>query len=671
MASAPPDALFPPGIHEALETLAGGDALAGLEGIVEALRPRRGLSPDAGIHALTHLLAHYPRYRAALRDLLRRYLSDASAAGLYSQSGILANTGFFTELGRRLIGRVLPPPRDDTLNGVVGILFDSGEHADWLEALSAQDLRALHAALHLEEESAADWRTPWLAILDALDMLSVRLAAMGVEPELMRHYRVPRDRHNPFLAQNTELQGWLMAARDAVFNAEPLPDAAQFAVLLEQCRSAAGQVRRSAGRTGASFGLTFLLQRLEQTLERMDVLLRMARFHGSPDDGMADACMAFVVRLLVDEGRSNDVRSHLRSNSELVALQVTEMASRAGEHYIGSSRAEYLAMLRAALGAGAIIGIMALIKVLISKLGLPPLLEAIAFSLDYGLGFVLIYILHFTVATKQPAMTAQTVAASLTPAPGSRRRVDTEAVSLLVSRVSRTQFIAIVGNIALAMPVALFATWLLVAGTGAAAPAAKAPTLLEELHPWRSPALFHAAIAGVWLFTAGLIAGYFDNLAAYERVADRVRRVRWLGRLLGAERHARFAEWFAANLGGLAGNFCFGVMLGSTGFIGEILGLPLDIRHVAFASANLSIAVAGSGFEVPPGILAVSLAGVLLIALVNLAVSFSLALVVALRARGQRVEDPSGLFAAIGRRFRREPASFFVPPREEPRTPSA
>lgn len=668
--ASPRDTPFPPGLHEALETIAGGDPLAGLEAIVGALRPHRGLAPGAGLHALVHLLEHYPRYRAALRDLLRHYLSDGSAAGLYAQSGILANTGFFTELGRRLLGRILPAPRDDTLTGVVGILFDSGEHVDWLENLDPADLRGLHAALHLEEEAGADWRTPWLAVIDALDMLSVRLAAMGVEPELMRHYRVPRDRHNPFLAQNTELQAWLAEARAAVSGGAPLPDARQTGVLLDQCRMAADTVRRSAARNGASFALTFLLQRLEQSLERMQVLLQLAGFHGADADAMADACMAFVVRLLADEGRSNDVRAHLRSNTELVAAQVTEMASRTGEHYITASRAEYLAMLRAALGAGAIIGIMALIKVMIAKLGLPPLLEAIAFSLDYGLGFVLIYALHFTVATKQPAMTAQTVAASLAPAPGSRRRADADAVALLVSRVARTQFIAIVGNISLAIPVALLATWLVVAA-GAGAPAAKAPSLLEELHPWHSPALFHAAIAGVWLFTAGLIAGYFDNLAAYERVADRVRRVRWLGRLLGAERRNRFADWFAANLGGLAGNFFFGVMLGCTGFIGYILGLPLDIRHVAFSSANLSIAVAGSDFAVTAAVLAVSFAGVLLIAAVNLAVSFSLALVVALRARRQRVDDSPALLAAIGRRFRREPASFFVPPREEKSPPGS
>ena len=39
--------------------------------------------------------------------------------------------------------------------------------------------------------------------------------------------------------------------------------------------------------------------------------------------------------------------------------------------------------------------------------------EAFLFSMIYGLGFVLIYLLGMTVATKQPAMTAQTLAGLL------------------------------------------------------------------------------------------------------------------------------------------------------------------------------------------------------------------------------------------------------------------
>ena len=55
--------------------------------------------------------------------------------------------------------------------------------------------------------------------------------------------------------------------------------------------------------------------------------------------------------------------------------------------------------------------------------------------------------------------------------------------------------------------------------------------------------------------------------------------------------------------------------------------------------------------------------GVAAIGLTNLAVSFALALRTALRARGIRFEHSGPLLRALGRRLRREPRSFVLPPR--------
>ena len=115
---------------------------------------------------------------------------------------------------------------------------------------------------------------------------------------------------------------------------------------------------------------------------------------------------------------------------------------------------------------------------------------------------------------------------------------------------------------------------------------------LEALHPFASAALFHAAIAGVWLFVAGLIAGFFDNRGAYLDLGGRLRAHPRLRRRLRADRLERLATYVEANYGALAGNFLFGVLLGATGYVGHLTGLPLDIRHVAFSSANLGYVLA-------------------------------------------------------------------------------
>lgn len=648
------------GPHEALKQIAAGNGPGGLEALIIALRTYETEMPGSGVDALCHLLDVYPELRQALRKLMQQLLGDGTAQTLYAETGILANSGFFTELMRRIVGRMLPAPRDQTLRGQFGAVFETGHDAEWLERLPAGGGARIMAALRLDDDPPAAWLPAWNALLDAIDLLSVRVAAIGVEPELQRHYRVPRAHNNPFLAQNALLQEWLSSLRNG--NPEQQTDSAQAEVLLSQCRDVMERIHRSARSKGASLNLTFLLRRLQQSLTRMQTLLKLAATRQQDAETATATRLAFAVELALAEGNAHDVGDHIRESTELVALLATESASRTGEHYVARTRPEYFAMFRSGLGAGAIIGLMALVKIGIAALHMPPLIEALGFSINYAAGFVLIYILHFTIATKQPAMTAQTIAASL--ATGSSRRVDSDAVGLLVSRVTRTQFIAVMGNVLLAAPVALVATLLLVTGFGSETPAAKAPMLLDELHPWASPALFHAGIAGVWLFVSGIVNGYVDNLATYERLADRIRRVRWLQKLFGSARRERLAVWLEINLGGVAGNVFFGFALGLTGFVGALIGLPLDIRHVAFAAANLSIAVVGEGFAVPLATVLLAMLGVLLIGMMNLAVSFSLALWVALRARGQRIQNTEALIKAVWHRFRLSPRAFVWPPVE-------
>jgi site-specific recombinase len=358
------------------------------------------------------------------------------------------------------------------------------------------------------------------------------------------------------------------------------------------------------------------------------------------------------------------VRDLWRATGQLLARRVTEQASKSGEHYVTRSRGEFKQMFRAAAGAGTIIAVMALAKLEITALHLPLAWAALAYSLNYGLGFVLIHLLHFTIATKQPAMTAATLAGALDGRESREARLD--ALADLAADVSRTQWVSIAGNVIVTMLVA-FAIALdaaLVLGWAPAQPA-KAAVLLHDLHPWRSLALAHAAIAGVFLFLSGLISGYYDNQALYHRVPQRLRRVRWLRRVLGTARLDRLADYVERNLGALAGNFLFGCMLGCTPVIGQLFGLPLDIRHVAFASANFAYGLAGLRFDVTLGTVLVTFAGVLAIGLVNLLVSFTLALRVALRSRGIGPEQTVGLWPRVLRRFLDAPRDFFWPRRLE------
>jgi site-specific recombinase len=272
-------------------------------------------------------------------------------------------------------------------------------------------------------------------------------------------------------------------------------------------------------------------------------------------------------------------------------------------------------------------------------------------------------VLHFTVATKQPAMTAAALAATVQHQKGSKTAQIAELAALIIN-IIRTQFIAILGNISIAIPTAAVITLLWQYGMDEPLLThAKATTTLNSLNPFTSLAIPHAAIAGVCLFFSGLIAGYFDNMAVYRKVGPRLKAHAHLKLLLGQERLNHFAAYIERNLGALAGNFLFGIMLGSMGTIGFILGLPLDIRHIAFASANFIQGLIDINGSAEIGLIFVSFLGVLLIGLTNLFVSFSLTIIVALRARRVRFEQWKPLAKLVLTHFLTRPSDFFWPPK--------
>ena len=116
-----------------------------------------------------------------------------------------------------------------------------------------------------------------------------------------------------------------------------------------------------------------------------------------------------------------------------------------------------------------------------------------------------------------------------------------------------------------------------------------------------------------------------------------------------------------------AGNVFLGFALGSTGTIGEILGLPLDIRHIAFASAEFGTSLEILHLRVEWALLSAVALGVLSIGLINFLVSFGLSLATAVESRGLTWEEVRSLVRGLARRFVDDPLDWFFPPRSDGR----
>jgi site-specific recombinase len=199
-------------------------------------------------------------------------------------------------------------------------------------------------------------------------------------------------------------------------------------------------------------------------------------------------------------------------------------------------------------------------------------------------------------------------------------------------KVWRSQATAILGNMLFAFATAVAIALALDFAGHHAVSADKAHHLLAEIHPLGNGTLFYAAIAGVGLFLSGIVSGYYDNKTIYQRIPERLLRLHLPPRLFGARLWTRIVEYLREHLGGVMGNVFFGFYLGLTSAFGALAGLPLDIRHIAFSAANLGYAWQIFDWQLPLHVVLVSIAGVLLIGMVNLSVSFSLAFYMALRA---------------------------------------
>ncbi len=629
--------------------------------LVHGLRPARrgdGAAATDAVRALAARIAAEPGGAEALRRYLAEVLAARQHRYLYADTGIARKEGLRRGLKRCLGARLLPrAPHGGYLRDLFLQLFDDPDDRLWVQAVPAADWLALWRSLEVEREpDLPGFVRAQREIVEAMMLLAVRLQALASDPEIIRlHLDEPSD-PAIFTALTAQTRAFSRSLAGPPEGAESRRRDLQEAIA--GCDHEIARWRRLMRVHGTTAELTQQLLGAGQMLARLRTLSQLVAPRNVEE--RFERGLRLFQKLVDEQNRETSLRELWNRGTNMLALQVTEQASRTGEHYVAGSRSEWATMFRAAFGAGLIVGLMALNKIGITALHLPPLWHALAVSMNYAVGFVVVHLLHFTIATKQPAMTAALIAATLRTDRRGRRSV--ARLANLIVAIVRTQLVAIAGNVLAAFPTAAAlyygVAWLL--GPDWIGPE-KAEHLLHDQHPFASLALIHAAIAGVCLYLAGVVAGYYDNLTAVARVPERIRRAPWLS-WLSQGRRDRLSDYIAHNLGALAGNTAFGFLLGMTAFVGLLLGAPLDIRHVTFSAANLAYGAAAIGWTLPWPEFALLAFGVLAIGMVNLGVSFTLALITALRANNIRLTDQRRLWELLKRRLRRNPSAFFWPP---------
>ncbi|MBI5255270.1 MAG: site-specific recombinase [Burkholderiales bacterium] len=621
--------------------------------------------PVLRLKHLLNVLERHPEPRERIVALLARFWRETDLATLFADFGFTPRRDLWGEVAERLRLRFLPAtPDTDDLATLFQLLFTDDGDAAWLRAIDEITLARLAALFAVARAGApapngerpaavateADWRVP---LLQAMTWLVSAVRAASFTPPL-------RQRMSPELLVDRPFEQLVRAGEalaDGVLTEQPAATrqhATFLLALLDCCRRAADSVTAHLEEHGISVHIVFELEQLQARISRVESVLGVLL-----SDTPQRELLALLADLVTLSRERRSLRALLARQYSLLARKVAERHAETGEHYITRTRDEYRAMLRAAAGGGVVIAGTTFAKFGVLALGLAPFWAGFGAGLNYALSFLLIHLMHWTVATKQPAMTAPAMAEKLANVN------DAAAVEGFVDEVAhlvRSQIAGIAGNLALVVPVVvavqMLAWWL------AGRPLVSEADARYVLHSITllGPTLFFAAFTGVLLFASSLVAGWVENWFVYHRLDSALTHHPGLVARIGAPRAARWAAWWRHNISGLAANVSLGLMLGLVPTLLAFVGLPIEVRHVTLSTGQLAAAASTLGWNTltQPGFWWCASA-LLFTGLLNLGVSFWLALRVALRSRGITLHDQRRLYAAIRARLRARPRSFLLP----------
>ena len=638
---------------------------------------RGGNSTDeavARVNIFLDVLEARPETTARLQLWWRKLLGAVDGTTLLCDYGFASRNAFVSELVERLHRKLLPAsPETADACELFALAMPSPLDAQWLAALPDATLERLARLLSAPTDGQNAWSKPGLThwqniLLEAITACTSQIRAAGFSPEMRLRMSASARDASPFHALAASFDAlrdaWLASSQrddargEAATKDEAVEAAAQnFRTQLDACRQAAASVYTHLDSHGISVDLVFRLRQLRQRVLRIRALL---------DCLLGDPPYTYSARLLShlasvgQEQRS--IGALITASSSLLAAKTAERSSETGEHYITRTRAEYTRMLVAAAGGGAWTAGTTAMKFAVMALGLSAFWLGFWSGLVYAASFVVIQLLHFTLATKQPAMTAPAMAAKLkdTAQPGA-----IEAFVDEVSHLVRSQVAAVLGNVVVVFPVVVLmsiAAQLLQGQPMISAD--RAHYVLHSLNVW-GPSLLFAAFTGVLLFASSIIAGWVENWFVLHRLDSAMRYNPRITRWLGAPRADAWAHFMRHHISGFAANISLGFMLGLVPPILAFVGLGLDVRHVTLSAGQLAAACASLGWGVVHSpALWWAVASIPLIGVLNLGVSFYLAFRVALQAHNVSATDRGAIYKAIAGRVRHAPLSFFWPARE-------
>ena len=596
--------------------------------------------------------------REKLQLWWQKLLLTLDGTTLLADYGFASNSAFVSELADRILQKILPgTPETSDASALFALVLSHHFDAQWLSALDEPVLEKIATLLEAPSLAGHETLTHWQStLLEAITFCTSQVRAAGFSPELRLRMSAPAREASAFhtLARDFDVLRDAYAASPHQDSPERRAALHQFRERLDACRHAAASVYTHLDAHGISVNLVFQLRQLRERVLRIRALLDCLL---SAHTAVSTARLLSQLVSVGQERRS--VRALIASNTSLLAAKVAERSSETGEHYITRTMPQYRDMVRKAAGGGALTALTTWMKFAVLSLGFSVFWSGFWSGAAYAASFIAIQLLHFTLATKQPAMTAPAMAAKLKDMSAPLALDDfADEVTHLV----RSQVAAVLGNVLMVFPVVVFISVLLQLVTGhAMIDAAHARHVLGSLTLW-GPTLVFAAFTGVLLFASSIIAGWAENWFVLHRLDSAMRFNPKITAALGVARAHEWALFMRANISGFAANLSLGFMLGLIPAFADFFGLGLEVRHVTLSAGQLGAACASLGWSVlRESTLWWCLLSLPMMGALNLGVSFYLAFRLALRAQNVTGFVRARISEVIWRRWREAPLSFFWP----------
>lgn len=578
---------------------------------------RRGPSLSARVRFVSSALERNPEWKAAVRTAWNRLVKSVDLRTLFAYGGIPRHFSLWATLKAYLALRVLPvgcKTRD--AERIILLAFREQDSS----RAAQPDFLALLAGLLDDESREALFAAAREATID----LAHQLVACAHAPDM----RSLQGARSPFAG---------------LYEAVAAGPSTALLGRLRQCEKAVLAVRAEHSDRGANIDTSFAMTRMWAQLERLR-MLTIACNAPQTNDPLVGATMvaAHLVRACTRRGHA---RWLLHRSTSLVVQNLVDTTAGVGHGYLDARHSAFGHAFLAGVGGGALMAVATMGKVLLSKVGAPPIYQGLLYGMNYAAIFCAAYLLHWTIATKLPSHTAAAIARSLQTQGGQRERV---AGFLTAWRPAvRLQIAGVLGNLVAVVPLSIgLAQLARYIGGAPIVNDAKATKLLAE-HALLGPSVLYAAVAGVLLWISSIIGATIDNWTRVNDVEDGLATNTVAMRRIGVHNARAVAARLVPQIGGLAGNAALGLMLGLVPAVASVFALPIDIRHVTVSAGSVSVAATNSSPSL--GTVLSCAACVLLIGTVNIVVSFAIALWVTMRATDSAV-DPrrTGMLLRIG-----------------------